>query len=69
MPHSKKILYEVQCAFDAAHRFEKTFAIETGSEQTETEVEAFCPYCNKQVTVAVEGKVVPDAALLRKFNL
>ncbi|MFQ5544132.1 MAG: hypothetical protein ACE5FY_07260 [Nitrospiria bacterium] len=68
MSRSKKTIYEVTCAFDETHRFDKAFNIEEGSEQIETEVEAFCPYCNKQVTVCVEGRMVPDATLLRKFK-
>jgi hypothetical protein len=43
--------------------------IEAGSEHVQSEVEAFCPFCDKMVTVTVQGKLIPDAALLRKFGL
>jgi uncharacterized protein with PIN domain len=62
----KKVLYEVQCAYDEKHVFEKVFEIEAGSEEKEeTELETYCPYCNKLVTVVVKGKVPPDTTVFR----
>jgi hypothetical protein len=62
----KKVLYNVQCVYDEKHVFEKVFEIETGSEEKEeTEVETYCPYCNKLVTVVVKGKVPPDKTVFR----
>ena len=63
---TKKVLYDVQCIYDEKHVFEKVFEIEAGSEEKEeTEVETYCPYCNKLVTVVVKGKVPPDKAVFR----
>jgi hypothetical protein len=62
----KKVLYNVQCVYDQKHVFEKVFEIEAGSEEKEeTEVETYCPYCNKLVTVVVKGKVPPDKTVFR----
>jgi len=69
MKRQKKVVYNVQCAHEEEHLFEKMFVIEEGSEQVESEVEAFCPFCDEMVTVTVRGKLVPDEELLRRFKL
>jgi ribosomal protein L44E len=62
----KKVLYQVQCIHNENHLFEKVFEIEAGSEEKEeTEVETYCPYCNKLVTVVVKGKVPLDKPFYR----
>jgi len=68
MKKYKKMLFNVQCAFDEKHIFPKSFDIDEGTENETSEVEAFCPFCKKQVTVTVQGKVAPNESLLRKFN-
>lgn len=68
MKKTYKQVYRVECAHDKSHVFEKVFVIEAGTEFQDTEVETYCPYCEKQVTVAVQGKIQPDATLLRKFE-
>ena len=68
MAKEKKVLYMVQCAFDPEHEFEKAFTVEEGSEQKETKVEAFCPFCDKRVMATVKGKVVPEESILRRFD-
>ncbi|MCK6622329.1 MAG: hypothetical protein HUU32_19185 [Calditrichaceae bacterium] len=65
----KKVVYRVQCIRDEKHIFEKVFLIEEGSETVATRVEAYCPHCNAQATVLVQGKVVADTTLLRKYGL
>jgi hypothetical protein len=65
----KKVIYAVQCAYDPKHEFEKVFEIEDDVENQETKVEAFCPFCDKRVTITIKGKVIPDGEILRKFNL
>ncbi|MGD2087858.1 MAG: hypothetical protein PVH61_16895 [Candidatus Aminicenantes bacterium] len=65
----KKVLYDVQCVYDEKHVFEKVFEIEAGSEEKEeTEVETYCPYCNKLVTVVVKGKVLPDKVVFKHIK-
>ena len=65
---SKKVVYHVQCSHNPEHIFEKVFEIEEGSENKESKVQAYCFKCDKYVTVSVQGKVIPDQDILRKFN-
>jgi hypothetical protein len=66
---TKKVLYNVQCVYDEKHVFEKVFEIEAGTEEKEeTEVQTYCPYCNKLVTVVVKGKVPPDKTVFRHIK-
>ena len=63
---TKRVTYEVQCVHDKSHRFEKVFEIEGGTDaETATEVETYCPYCKKLVSVRVKGKVLPDLDIFR----
>jgi hypothetical protein len=65
----KKVLYHVQCVYNEKHIFEKVFEIEEGSEaKEESEVETYCPYCDKLVTVVVKGKVTPDTSIFRNIG-
>lgn len=64
----RNYLYNVQCAYNSDHIFEKLFTIEENTENVESEVEAFCPHCEKRVSVTVQGRVVPDAELLREME-
>jgi hypothetical protein len=63
----KKVIYQVQCAFNKNHIFEKKLEIQEGSDLTEdtTEMEAYCPYCNNMVKFTVKGRPVPDEFTLR----
>lgn len=62
----KKVLYHVQCAYDEKHLFEKVFEIEDGSEEKEeTELQTYCPHCDKLVNVVVKGKVPSDRTVFR----
>ena len=63
-----KVTYMVQCAYDENHKFEKVFEIEEGTEQTFSNVQAYCPECDKMVEVTVQGKVIPDENILRMFE-
>ncbi len=69
MRQTKKVVFKVQCAYDESHIFEKVLEIEEGTEDKETEVQAYCPFCEKHVDVTVQGRVVPDTELLRKYGL
>ena len=64
---TKKVVYEVQC--NEGHTFEKVFEIEEGSENIKTKVQTYCPHCEKYVTYAIQGKVVPDQEVLRRFDI
>lgn len=62
----KKVLYQVQCVYNKKHVFEKVFEIEEGSEGKDgSEVQTYCPHCDKLVTVVVKGKVLPDTTIFR----
>ncbi len=65
----KKIKRNVQCANNPDHIFEKVFDIIKGSEDTETEIQAYCPYCDDHVDITVQGIVPPDVDILKRFNL
>jgi hypothetical protein len=68
MKKIKKVVYQVQCAFNSQHLFEKVFEIEEGTENRQSKIEAYCPFCDKFVTVTVQGEA-PDTDTLRKFDL
>ena len=54
------------------HTFQKVFEVEKLTGEETTEVHAYCPHCDKddvRVTIPVEGRIVPDAELLRGFGL
>ncbi len=63
----KKVKYNVQCAHNPEHNFEYVYNIEEGSEKTESDVQAYCPYCDDFVDITIKGKVVPDDTVLKKF--
>ncbi len=69
MKKAKRVLYSIECAYDPSHVFEKVFKIEDGSEDMESEVQAYCPYCQKHVTTTIKGKAPTDESLLREFDL
>lgn len=62
------VKYKVRCAYDAAHIFDKAFEIEGESEGVPSEVETFCPHCEKRVTVTIDGKAAPNASVLKTFK-
>lgn len=65
MIQKKKVRYNIQCAYDEKHVFEKIFLVEEGSEEIDSDVEAYCPFCDKMVKITIKGKVVPDEYTLR----
>ncbi len=69
MKKVKRVLYNVQCAFNPAHVFEKIFTIEEESEGLKSEMEAYCPYCEKHVSITIAGKSEADASILKRFDL
>lgn len=63
---TKKISYDVQCVYDRNHVFKEEFQIVVGSEAyTESEVEIYCPQCEKLVTVVIKGQIMPDKPVYR----
>jgi len=65
----KKIKHSVQCANNSEHIFEYVYTIVEGSEETASEVQAYCPYCDGFVDITIKGDVVTDDTVLRRFNL
>ena len=68
MKKTKRVAYQVQCAYDSEHLFEKVLEVEVGSENRETDIETYCPFCNKQVEFTIKGEPPRDQVILRKFN-
>lgn len=65
---TKRVVYNVECANNPEHIFEKVYEIEEGTEMKTTEMDIYCPMCDDYVRITVQGKVVPDAELMRKFR-
>ena len=66
----KNVTYNVQCAYDQTHTFQYVFKVEEGSEEiTTSDVEAFCPHCEKNVRITIQGKVALDEKLMRNFKV
>ena len=66
----KRVLFNVQCQSDPKHIFEKVFELEENRERPgkETEVDAFCPYCNKIVEVTVKEKAPLNEEIIKRFE-
>ena len=50
----KKVKQSVQCANDSEHIFEFAYTIVEGSEEIETEVQPYCPFCKDFVDVTIK---------------
>ena len=68
MAKRKRVVYEVVCPSNSEHVFPVAFEIEPGSENVESEAEAYCPQCDAFVRVTVKGKLPPNAEILRRFK-
>ena len=66
---AKKVVYNVVCANDPTHEFKKIVYIKPGSEDQESQIQAYCALCNDTVTITIRGEHVPDQDVLRRFNL
>jgi hypothetical protein len=65
----KSVIYDIQCAADATHNFNREFTIEEGTEESyTTDMHVTCPFCDTLMTVVVKGKVFPDATIYRKLK-
>lgn len=67
MKKKKRVKYTVQCANNPDHIFENVYTIIEGTENTQSEVQAYCPYCDAFVDVTIKG-IVPSDSILRRFN-
>ncbi len=67
MKKKKCVKYTVQCANDNKHIFEKVYTIKDGTEDVESDVNAYCPKCDEFVDITIKGEVEPDS-ILRKFE-
>jgi hypothetical protein len=64
MAKYKRVVYEVQCAFNPEHIFEKVIEVEEGGKPTQTEIDAYCPFCENYTRVTIQGEIGPDDILL-----
>ena len=65
--NKKRIKYKVLCANNPEHIFEKVVDIIEGTENTESEIQAYCPYCDDFVDITIQGELPPDT-ILRKLH-
>ena len=64
----KKQKYKVTCSKDATHTFERVIDVDT-DKKVENELVVFCPFCETQQKITVQGKVEPNDAILRGLKL
>jgi len=64
----KEVTYTVVCSANPEHKFPVTFEIEDNSKGAPDSADVFCPFCGTMVRVKVEGKLVHDAEVHRKFG-
>ncbi|MCK5056078.1 MAG: hypothetical protein KAT34_05445 [Candidatus Aminicenantes bacterium] len=69
MKKTKPVFLNVQCAFDKSHIFPKSFTVEEGGQSVESEVDVYCPFCNKLVVVKIKGELPSSESILRKFTV
>ncbi len=68
MKKMKRVVYQVQCALNPKHVFEKVYLIEQGSENKQTDVNVYCPLCDAYVDITIQGKLVMDEVILREIK-
>lgn len=65
MAKKTKIITKVKCGI-CSNVFQIAIDIKPESEENNTsEVEAYCPFCDKMLTVEIEGKILSDVTILR----
>ena len=65
----KKIKHTVRCVTNPEHIFDKVFDIKEGRNDSKTsEVQTYCPYCNAEVAIEIQGEAFKDIDLLRRFE-
>ena len=68
MKKVKRVKYTVQCANNPDHIFEHVYTIVEGTEDKQSDVQAYCPYCDDFVDITIQGTVKPDS-ILRRFDI
>lgn len=63
----KEVTYEVTCPVNPEHKFKATYKVEP-NEGPPDHADEFCPFCGATVRVKVEGKLIRDAEVHRKFG-
>jgi transcription elongation factor Elf1 len=65
MAGKTKRITKVKCGI-CSNVFEIAIDIKVKSEEkNSSEVDAYCPFCDKMLTVEMEGKILSDATILR----
>ena len=64
----KKILYKVTCPKE--HSFKHIVEVEEakGGEKIETTLDLYCPFCDRNVMVGIDGVPVDDTVVHRNFG-
>ncbi len=69
MKKTKKKMYNVECAINPEHVFEKVYSVKELTDHKVSEMEVYCPICDAYTNVTIKGKVVPDTSMLRRFDI
>lgn len=65
MAKKKKISTKVKCG-ECSNVFDIAIDIKPESEENNTsEVDAYCPFCDKMLTVEMKGEIISDTTILR----
>jgi len=64
----KEVTCNVTCPVNPEHKFQATYKVEDDSQGIVDYADEFCPFCGAMVRVKVEGKLIHDAEVHRKFG-
>ena len=68
MAEAKKVLKEVVCCHNPEHVFTIAVALEPGSKGASSTIEAYCPLCDKFVSVTIQGAPELNEQITRLFK-
>ncbi|CAN2049098.1 hypothetical protein GMMP13_750002 [Candidatus Magnetomoraceae bacterium gMMP-13] len=63
----KKIV-QVECEFDSSHIIKKMLEIKAGTEEVQSTIQVYCPFCQKYINGKIQGEVHLDDEAMRKFG-
>ncbi len=62
-----KITYNVKCPH-CEKKFPLVVEVEEGSSETKSNADVYCPHCDRVVKVKIEGKLMKDTEVFRRFG-
>ncbi len=63
-----KITYTVICPNNNKHELLLVSDVESGSDDTQSSVDIYCPDCDQYVRAEIQGKLIPDTEVLREYK-